>query len=517
MIAKVISERGTRTRGLVEYLWGPGEANEHTEPHVVAAWDPTFVRAASEPVFDAFERGLLAREMEAPLRLHHITPGKHVYHVPVSVHVEDGELSDEQWAQVAQEAAEALGFTETDTRSAVPWMAMRHGLSKEGNDHIHFVAVLYRESGEAVSVHRDFAVWEEIRHAAEDRWGLRKTRRRGGGLPELKRGEIARAEREQRAEPARQTLARTVRAAATAARDEAEFVHRVRQAGLLIRPRWEQGGQRHATGYAVALTPAAGERPIWYGGGKLAADLTLTSLRERWPQASPERDADTLRAWRPAGWRQLPTGTQVSRTRLRAEAWQLAADKTTEVRTALARVDPHDSATWSGVAHEAAGVLAALAGRVDIDRRGELRRAADALARSAQPERGVRAVRRPTVAHALAGVVRTATDALLAAHGGPYAAAALVIQMGRLAQAIQHAHAAAGRAVEAERSAQAAREMLDYVRQTPRPEPTPAAEQAHEQAPGRPRPAPRPLGERSLGERDRHSSTGKEPGRDRER
>ena len=29
--------------------------------------------------------------------------------------------------------------------------------------------------------------------------------------------------------------------------------------------------------------PAAGERPIWYGGGNIARDLTLPRLRDGWP------------------------------------------------------------------------------------------------------------------------------------------------------------------------------------------------------------------------------------------
>lgn len=472
MIAHVVPERGTRTRGLIEYLWGRGEENEHENARVVAAWDQTFVREVDEAELDHFERGLLAREMEAPLRLHNIEPGKHVYHVPVSVRRDDGELTDEQWAQVAEEAAEKLGFTATEDRTAVPWVAMRHGLSKEGNDHIHFFAVLYRESGERVFPRDDFAVWEDVRHAAERRWDLTKTRSRGGGLPELTRAEVQRAGREGRVEPDRRSLARTVRSAATAARDEADFVNRVRRSGVLIRPRWDRGeSSDHAVGYSVAVKPSApGSKPIWYGGGKLADDLTLTEVRRRWAEPSEERAADTRRAWRPRGWRGLPTGRQGGGTRMRAEAWQQAADKTAEVRRALAQVHPSDTATWAGVAHEASGALAALAGRTDIDKRGDLRRAADALARSAQTDSGTRAHRRPPVAHALGGVVRTASDAVLAARGGPYGVAALVIQLGRLVQAIQQANEQAGRAVQAQREAQAAREMLAYVRSTPRTE-----------------------------------------------
>ena len=41
------------------------------------------------------------------------------------------------------------------------------------------------------------------------------------------------------------------------------------------------------TGYAVALPGDAAEDggPVWFGGGKLAADLTLPKLRRRWEPA----------------------------------------------------------------------------------------------------------------------------------------------------------------------------------------------------------------------------------------
>jgi len=52
------------------------------------------------------------------------------------------------------------------------------------------------------------------------------------------------------------------------------------------------------TGYAVALPEAVdpGGQPVFYGGGKLAADLTLPKLRRRWDPATPDgRKADALR------------------------------------------------------------------------------------------------------------------------------------------------------------------------------------------------------------------------------
>lgn len=469
MIAKAIPERGTRAVGLVKYLFGPGRFNEHTNPRVVAAWDSTFVRASDEQTLDDFEQALLGREMEAPLRLHGIAPGKHVYHVPVSIEAESGALSDEQWQRVALEAADELGFTETQDRAAVPWIAVRHGLSEKGNDHIHFVAVLVRESGEKVDIWNDWKKWETVRHAAEDRWGLRSTRRRGGGLPGLTRGEIERAKREGRDEPERVELARIIRSTAGAARSESEFVHRLRRAGVLVRPRWKTGGQEEVVGYSVALRVEDGSRkPIWFGGGKLAGDLNLTGLRERWGEPDELSMADALRAWRPRGWRDLPTGRQLQRTRLRAEAWEIAGAKTAEVRALLARISPQDRAAWSAVANEAAGAIGALANRVDVQHRPQLRAAARSLARAAQIDRDVPRLPPIPEVSPLVGVIRTATDAFIAGNGGAYAVASLVMQIGRLVQVVQQAHEAAGRAAEAQRAAAAAQQMLDFVRRSPR-------------------------------------------------
>ncbi|MBO0885374.1 MAG: hypothetical protein J2P17_34580, partial [Mycobacterium sp.] len=44
MIGRV--QRGKRVNGLIRYLFGPGECNEHVNPHVVAGFRPP---AALEP------------------------------------------------------------------------------------------------------------------------------------------------------------------------------------------------------------------------------------------------------------------------------------------------------------------------------------------------------------------------------------------------------------------------------------------------------------------------------------
>ena len=48
-------------------------------------------------------------------------------------------------------------------------------------------------------------------------------------------------------------------------------------------PTFAAGTDSVVTGYSVAERPPKGMRPLWFGGGKLAQDLTLPSLRTRWP------------------------------------------------------------------------------------------------------------------------------------------------------------------------------------------------------------------------------------------
>jgi hypothetical protein len=74
----------------------------------------------------------------------------------------------------------------------------------------------------------------------------------------------------------------------------------------------------------------------------------------------------------------------------------------------------------------------------------------------------------------MGGVVRVAGDALLAGYGGPYAAASLVMQIGRLVRAIQQANEVAGRAAQVQRANQSAEHLLTYLRET-RPAGQPAS------------------------------------------
>lgn len=472
MIAKV-AERGTRLRGLIEYLYGVGRQDEHTNPHLVAAWDPAMLESA----MDKAGRGVLVAEMEAPRRLFDVDVAKGpVYHVAISVHVDDGELGDEAWQKVAQRTADKLGFTARDERAGCRWVAVHHGASTGGQDHIHFVADLVREDGTVAEVGTsDYYALAEMRKEMEAELGLRvRTGANRHGERGLHQGEMAAAARRGRPEPDRHALARRVRSAAAGARDETEFVGRLRRDGVLVRPRWATGERRggRAVGYSVALRPPvragqATEKVIWYGGGRLARDLSLPALRQRWTENGTTQDGAEQQGqgqWRPSGWRRDPSSRIEQRQVLRPQAWEAAGAAVAQTRARLAAVDASDIQGWASAAREAAGGLSAMAGRLQPGQRAELARAADALARAGQVPRGGRRGHRDPALVMLGGVARVATDAFLVARGGQVATLTLLNEMAELAADVGRAQQAVGRLAEGSASLAAAEQTLSYVR-----------------------------------------------------
>jgi hypothetical protein len=79
-------------------------------------------------------------------------------------------------------------------------------------------------------------------------------------------------------------------AAAAGASSEQEFFARLEQAGVLLRKRLSTINPGDVTGYAVGLAghTTKDSGVVWYGGGKLAADLTLPKLRTRWAGPAEE-------------------------------------------------------------------------------------------------------------------------------------------------------------------------------------------------------------------------------------
>jgi len=283
MIGKVV--RGSHAGGLLCYLYGPGRANEHIDPHLVAGFgDPAELepdrRLSGAPDLRRLA-GLLAQPLAALG-----WPGydKPVWHCSVRAAPGDRVLSDIEWAGVATEIMHRTGLASKGDEAGVRWVAVRHA-----DDHIHIVATLARQDGTRPRFWNDFYRVREACRSAEEQLGLRVTPpadRTAARRPS--RAETEQAARRGRDEPPRVTLRRHVCGAAAGARTEREFFDQLASAGVLIRKRYSTQHPGQVTGYAVGLPHHRGRDGgvIWYGGGKLAADLTLPKLRGRWEPRS---------------------------------------------------------------------------------------------------------------------------------------------------------------------------------------------------------------------------------------
>jgi hypothetical protein len=224
-----------------------------------------------------------------------------VWHCILSAAPEDRLLSDAEWNAIATEFMDRMGLACRDDPAGVRWVAVRHGLSAGGIDHVHIAVTLARQDGRLPSIHNDFLRARQACLAIEEQFGLRVTApadRTAAVRPT--RAESERTLRNGRAEPPRIALRRQVQEAAAVAVGQEDFFGRLRGAGCLIRERRGNRDSGQVTGYAVALpgdeTRSGG--PVWYGGGKLAPDLTLPQLRRRWERSGnaehggspPERD-----------------------------------------------------------------------------------------------------------------------------------------------------------------------------------------------------------------------------------
>jgi hypothetical protein len=214
----------------------------------------------------------------------------------------DGIFTDEQWTEAAHELVRALGFDGGDGKAPCRWIAVRHGLSANGNDHIHIAVNLVREDGTKASTWNDFRKVGRVCSALEDRFGLTQVRGRmtGRSLPEPSRADSEISAARGDAEPLRTRLERKVRACAAVATSEEHFTRLAADRGLLVRPRYSADGS-HVTGYGFADPTArrtSTGSPVWFGGGKLAPDLSATRLRERWqaPVNPAIRVADAVAA-----------------------------------------------------------------------------------------------------------------------------------------------------------------------------------------------------------------------------
>jgi hypothetical protein len=493
--------------GLLVYLVGPGRENEHSEPHLVAG-DAAVMAWHDDAELDRAAALEIARVLDHPRRAFgtRVTtavkdPGgrrvgerdAHVWHCSLNLAAEEGALADEKWAGICEQFVERMGFT---GEHPCRWVAVRHGASKAGNDHVHVVVSLVHEDGRKANVWNDRPRAQAACGELERRHGLRVLESRAagrGGARGHKPAERATATKRGGEEIARERLERVVRACAAASVDEAEFVRRARRAGVRLRPRYAAGRDDVVAGYSAALRAPAGQAPVYYGGGHLARDLTLPRLRARWPD-TPEAAQNAVAEWNAARRNRRVIAPGREQREPDPQLWAAYSDELAQLREQLRTVAIDDVATWAHVARETAGAFAAWSVRVEPTP-GPLAAAAAQLARSAQlPAHQARASRAPLPSAGSAALLLAS-----AARGGrgPVGEAALLRQLANTAQALHDAHVAAGQARTAQQLAAGVRDQLaglGHELASPAPAPMPSGPGVTPRPPGPP--IPGALGER---------------------
>jgi len=295
--------RGSRTYGLLNYLFGPGKNEEHTDAHLVGSWDdmaPDPGRDTSDDPAVTLSRLAAALDLRVK-QAGTAAPARHVWHCSVRTAPGDRTLSDAEWDTVARRILHAVNLAPDNDPDGCRWVAVRHA-----EDHIHILATTVRGDLRRPRMNNDFTKAQAECRRMEKEFGFRRLNAGDGtAAKNPTSAERFKAERTGRTDTAREALRDAVRQALAGAATEAEFLTRVHEAGLLLQtPRFPSGDLR---GYKVALPDdrnAAGQ-PIYYSGSTLAPDLSLPKIRQRLAAATPDRQhtdenrQDDQRLWSP--------------------------------------------------------------------------------------------------------------------------------------------------------------------------------------------------------------------------
>ena len=516
MIGKVC-QRGSDVRRLLGYLFREGLAGEHglsaphTNAHLIAGWDGPDGLQDLEPTRQAAggrDLAGLTDALNAPLLAAGLDRGqwkqaRPVYHLAISAADTDRPLTDGEWADVVGEYVHRIGLAPRGDEQAVRWVAVRHA-----DNHVHVVATLARQDGRRVWPRNDFYRAREASLAVEARYGLTATSPADRtGDRQVSRGEQRRHARQltQRVAqgrpapvgPDREVLRGKVRAALAGAGSFAEFSARLSLAGVLVRPRMSTLDPQEVTGYAVALRASGGQgvEPVWFGGGKLAPDLTLPQLQARWCRepAAPGPAGNAGSA--------VPPGLELSPAE-RAALWEAAGQaigRAEEQLRAAAGGEPAARAMAEAAAVTASEVLAAVARLTERSGAGPVHGAALAYDRAARGQRrrlpvptgsGVRTRRAASGLYGMQFVRQGDTGRLLQTLDQlsrlSLSLAVLRDQQGRAAQAAAARRAAELLSAEQTRRTDSASASLRGVAVTPEP--------ARTRDPGFPLPLSRPSG-----------------------
>ncbi|MET8324658.1 mobilization protein [Streptomyces sp. NPDC005181] len=426
MIA-AIKPAGSNTRGLLAYLYGPGRHDEHTDPHIVAGFAMLGMPDSGRDENATLTQ--LARHLDAPVHLRNSEFGKqvtdHVWHCPVRTAPEDRNLSDAEWAEVAQRIVHAAGIAPEGDDLACRWIAVRHA-----DDHLHILATTVREDGRRPKLHGSgIRVGDACRQIEKD-YGLRQLKKGDGtGARRPTQAEMHKATRLGWERTSPEWLQDRIRAAIPHASSVEELLAYLEADGVEIKGR--RGPSGDLLGYAAGCPGDLAENgeQIFYAGGKIAPDLSLPKLRARLESTTPEEHPTARRDRTTTPWHQATEALDTLHTGMSDDTYAQAHI------TALGEL------------------IEATAQKAPTDLRQELRAAGTAFAR-AQRSR-IRAEDRT------ASALRSAARDIVSTAAGPdgSALAALVAAMVWAAILAERWHEAKGHAHQAD----AARQALQHL------------------------------------------------------
>lgn len=336
--------RGSDPAGLLRYLFGRGRSNEHNDQHMVCAspaitdcFDldgrPTtsFSRIAHE--LDRWYRRLaqdgqpMPPDMRGRRNPGHKAGKDRIWHCSLAIKAGQGIMDDQQWRQLVEDYLTRMGILD-DSGSDVRWLAVRHGLSKNGNDHVHIVVDLATSSGWINPFHDRILAQSSCRDMERDRpeltallddptramttWEYRQWRRWAewkaehdwaGAEPfDSLDGRTRTSLINQVAADTmpRLSLSRLVEACARTSRSEDEFIRRVRREGLMIDPRLRKGVGKgsftspdQVVGYRITWRSSDGWKET-INAYSMGDGMTLKQLRRGWHGSG----SAAVREWR---------------------------------------------------------------------------------------------------------------------------------------------------------------------------------------------------------------------------
>jgi hypothetical protein len=350
--------RGSSPARLLSYLFGKGRRNEHMDQHLIASSkggggilgrlfdEQGKPRKPFSQIGEEFDRTYrvlerkgkpCAPDMRGSKNPQHEHGKQRVWHCSLAIKAGQGIISDTQWRELARDYLKRMGLIDESGNDLVPWLAIRHGLSQNGNDHIHIMVNLAGYGDWINPYHDRIAAQKSCRMMEKERPELREltddlTRGKsafqysqwrkwaqwkaahdyGPGYAQLDTSERTKLLNQVAYDTMpRQHMSRLVEACAADSRSEDEFIRRVRRCGLNIDPRLKKGVHKgefdspdQVVGYTVTWRGSDGWRER-ISGYALGREYTLKRLRSSWRDDRRDQEL-AVREWRAAMENRMP-------------------------------------------------------------------------------------------------------------------------------------------------------------------------------------------------------------------